>query len=58
MKRISLSLAAVTALLAAAPAIAGSFAIDLPRLTFPAPQPETSRDCVSTATVAPTCAQR
>lgn len=45
--------------LVAAPAIAGSFSFDLPRLDFPAPGTDTSRDC--TAVVLPggtqTCAQ-
>ena len=58
MKRISLSLAAATAILAAAPALAGGFSLDLPHLTFPAPQPDASRDCGTAATVAPACAQR
>ncbi|MFN6952172.1 MAG: hypothetical protein ACK4NE_06225 [Albidovulum sp.] len=31
--------------LAAVPAAAGGISFDLPRLTFPAPQADTSRDC-------------
>lgn len=46
------SRATLTALafgLVALPALAGGISFDLPRLDFPAPETETSRDCVTVA---------
>lgn len=56
MKNASLSLLLVATLFGALPAHAGGISIDLPRLDFPAPQPDASRDCASPATVTTTCA--
>lgn len=57
MKRFTLPLALAAALLGTAPAFAGGLGFDLPRLDFPAPQPQTTRDCASTANIASTCGQ-
>jgi hypothetical protein len=43
-------------LLAAAPAFAGGIVFDIPRLDFPAPQPEITRDCQAPDRLSPTCA--
>jgi hypothetical protein len=56
MKKASLSLLLTAALFGVLPAHAGGFAIDLPHLDFPAPQPDTSRDCASPASVTTSCA--
>ena len=56
MKQASLSLLLAATLFGALPAQAGGSFLDLPRLDFPAPQPDASRDCASPATVATTCA--
>lgn len=56
MKKASLSLLLAASLFGAIPAHAGGMSFDLPRLDFPAPQPDASRDCASLATVATTCA--
>lgn len=56
MKMIPLSLLVAATLFGALPAQAGGIAIDLPRLDFPAPQPDASRDCGAPATVTITCA--
>lgn len=55
MKRSTLSLIVAASLLGTAPAFAGGISFDLPRLDFPAPQPDASRDCQSPATVTTTC---
>ena len=57
MKRFALPLAIATTLLGAAPAFAGGIGFDLPRLDFPAPQPQTARDCATTASIAPACGE-
>ena len=49
MAQIRTSLLALGISLVAVPALAGGVAIDLPRLTFPTPQTETSRDCMAIA---------
>ncbi|HQU66828.1 MAG TPA: hypothetical protein PLI43_01385 [Albidovulum sp.] len=56
MKKASLSLLIAASLFSAIPAHAGGISFDLPRLDFPAPQPDASRDCASLATVTATCA--
>ena len=58
MKRFALPLALATALLGTAPAFAGGIGFDLPRLDFPAPLPQTTRDCATTASIAPACGQQ
>lgn len=55
MKRSTLSFIVAASLLGAAPAVAGGFSIDLPRITFPTPQPDASRDCQSPASVTTAC---
>lgn len=55
MKRSTLSFILAASLLGAAPAFAGGFTVDLPRLDFPLPQPDASRDCQSPASVTTTC---
>ena len=47
MNRIRVILTAVSLGIVALPAAAGGISFDLPRLEFPAPGTETSRDCVA-----------
>ncbi len=50
MKLLRFAVALSTLLLGATPTLAGGFSFDLPRLDFPAPRPETTRDCQMTTT--------
>ena len=56
MKTLYLFAAFSTLLLGATPTLAGGFSFDLPRLDFPAPRPETTRDC-QTMTTTGSCTQ-
>ena len=49
MTHIRATLIALAFGVAALPALAGGFSFDLPRLDFPAPGTETSRDCAPVA---------
>jgi hypothetical protein len=55
MRRLHLSVVFSALLLGAAPASALGISLDLPRLDFPAPQPDTSRDCPTLSTATPAC---
>ncbi|SPH16689.1 hypothetical protein DEA8626_00200 [Defluviimonas aquaemixtae] len=47
MEHLRTAIFALALGLLAAPALAGGVSFDLPRLDFPAPAPETTRDCAA-----------
>lgn len=55
MKDLFLYTALAATLVGATPASALGIAMDIPRLDFPAPQPEASRDCRARTFASPTC---
>lgn len=53
MSPLRSTLLAIALAIPSLPASAGGITFDLPHLTFPAPQPDVTRDCAATATCIP-----